>query len=122
MPWCSKFKIFDDYLSIEGKNEVESRLVILSVIKTWLGNERKTGPEIFIGQRKSTYIPARLTSYNTLFLDGDVYRENCYACPYARKERVSDMTIGDFWGIEREHPELLKQSEFDEKRESPAFW
>lgn len=68
------------------------------------------------GEEKSIYIPARLTSYNTLFLDGDIYRENCYECPYAHKERVADMTIGDFWGIEREHPELLKQDAFDERK------
>lgn len=28
-----------------------------------------------------------------------IYRENCYHCQYARKERISDLTIGDFSGI-----------------------
>lgn len=27
------------------------------------------------------------------------YRENCYHCKYARPERVSDITIGDYWGL-----------------------
>ncbi len=39
--------------------------------------------------------------YFSAFLDGLTYRENCYTCPYARGERVSDITIGDFWGIDR---------------------
>lgn len=26
-------------------------------------------------------------------------RDNCYNCIYARNERVSDITIGDFWGL-----------------------
>lgn len=38
------------------------------------------------------------TYYNT-FIDGYTYRNSCYTCPYARKERCSDITIGDFWGI-----------------------
>ena len=28
-------------------------------------------------------------------------RENCYACAYARAERIADMTIGDFWKLDR---------------------
>ena len=110
-------KFFDDYLSIEGKKRggVPIGYSFRDKKRGW-GMNARLDLRCLSGKEKSTYIPARLTSYNTLFLDGDVYRENCYECPYARKERVSDMTIGDFWGIEREHPELLKQSEFDEKK------
>lgn len=30
-----------------------------------------------------------------------IYRENCYQCQYARPERLSDITIGDFSGLGR---------------------
>ena len=30
------------------------------------------------------------------FLEGLFYRENCYQCKYARPERVSDITLGDY--------------------------
>lgn len=36
--------------------------------------------------------------YNTFF-DGFSYRESCYRCKYAANERISDVTIGDFWGL-----------------------
>lgn len=52
-------------------------------------------------------IPGRTSSYFTLFLDGHIYRENCYSCKYAQKERVGDLTIGDFWGVQKEHPEII---------------
>lgn len=29
------------------------------------------------------------------------YRKCCYGCKFARRQRVSDITIGDFWGIDR---------------------
>ena len=29
------------------------------------------------------------------------YRENCYSCEYACGERISDLTIGDYWGSDR---------------------
>jgi len=40
--------------------------------------------------------------YYNGFLNGLFYRENCYNCRYARKERVGDITIGDFWGLGKE--------------------
>lgn len=32
------------------------------------------------------------------------YRESCYNCRYASRERVSDITIGDFWGLGKSLP------------------
>ena len=36
------------------------------------------------------------------FLESLFYRENCYQCLYAKPERCSDITIGDFWGLDKE--------------------
>mgnify|MGYP005946129211 CR=1 FL=1 len=38
--------------------------------------------------------------YYRAFWGGISYRESCYECPFARRERVSDITIGDFWGLQ----------------------
>lgn len=59
---------------------------------------------------KKKLLPVQLSSYYTLFLDSETYRENCYSCKYAGEYRSSDVTIGDYWGIEDEHPELLKEN------------
>lgn len=48
-----------------------------------------------------------LDPYYYHFLEGNTYRECCYYCRYCRKERVGDITIGDYWGIEVEHPDFL---------------
>lgn len=37
------------------------------------------------------------------------YRNSCYECIFAKPERCSDITLGDFWGIENEISELKKQ-------------
>ena len=42
--------------------------------------------------------------YYNLFMDGFTYRDSCYRCPYAGMRRVSDMTIGDFWGLDKSVP------------------
>ena len=110
-------RFLNDYLSLEKERhhaiEIENYL-FRDKRRGWGMNNRidmVTGK----GTSKSINIPARLNSYNSLFLDGIIYRENCYSCPYAQKQRVGDLTIGDYWGIEKEHPELLKQAEFDER-------
>lgn len=53
------------------------------------------------GKRK--VLSARFVSYYHYFLTGASYRENCYSCPYANLHRASDLTIGDYWGIENHH-------------------
>lgn len=52
-------------------------------------------------------LPPELSSYYSYFLESEIYRTSCYSCLYAGLNRPGDITIGDFWGIEQEHPELL---------------
>ncbi len=61
---------------------------------------------------KSKNIPAGTSSYYSLFLDSQIYRESCYKCKYASQHRPGDITIGDYWGIQKEHPELLKSGKY----------
>ena len=37
--------------------------------------------------------------YINAFFDGYIYRESCYSCRYACPDRISDITIGDFWKL-----------------------
>ena len=38
--------------------------------------------------------------YYWLFAHALILRGSCYACPYACLNRVGDITVGDFWGVE----------------------
>lgn len=38
------------------------------------------------------------------FLKGLFFRNSCYSCKYATNQRVSDVTIGDFWGLGKKIP------------------
>lgn len=35
------------------------------------------------------------------FLRGNIYRDNCYECKYANDKRIADVTLGDFWGLDK---------------------
>lgn len=44
--------------------------------------------------------------YLPLFYSRCALRPSCYQCPYATTERSVDITIGDFWGIEKSLPDF----------------
>ena len=46
----------------------------------------------------------RTDAYLAAFLEGLSYRSACYQCSHARPQRVSDLTICDFWGLGAEIP------------------
>ena len=37
--------------------------------------------------------------FTNLFTSNNCLRQSCYSCPYATKNRISDFTLGDYWGI-----------------------
>lgn len=70
------------------------------------GNDRKNYCLSFwTGKSRCVYNkPAYTQYYFAGFLLGVSLRENCYQCRYARPERISDVTIGDFIGLGKEIP------------------
>ncbi len=66
-----------------------------------------TGRIDYDNGKKHRFIPAGTSSYYALFLDAQTYRKNCYSCKYASSHRPGDITIGDYWGIQQQHPELI---------------
>lgn len=49
-----------------------------------------------------------LDKYSMAFLYGISYTDKCYSCPYARTERISDITLGDSWGSDLSDEEQRK--------------
>lgn len=74
-----------------------------------------TGIAKFINGIEKTVTPEK-SSYYRYFEDGEIFRENCYKCPYANLNRVGDITIGDYWGVEKYSPELLDKGTLSEKK------
>lgn len=67
------------------------------------------GPE----QDEELLIPAHDCAYYDLFLGLKTLRDSCYSCPFAGPLRPGDLTVGDFWGVERNRPDVLESGRFD---------
>lgn len=66
------------------------------------------------GTLRTKSIHCKNSAFYILFLNSDIYRENCYSCPYTNEFRVGDITLGDYWGIENVHSELFENEKWKE--------
>lgn len=81
-------------------------------------NKKKGWKDYYISycaKNKNKNIHCRLSSFYEYFLQGKLGRENCYSCKYACEMRYSDITIGDYWGIEHVHPELFHEKKWRDR-------
>lgn len=64
------------------------------------------GVELTLKSDAGTFWKRKLPEdfYLTAFNEGLILNEACYQCKYARPERSSDLTIGDFWEIGKYGP------------------
>lgn len=58
------------------------------------------------GKSKKIVLTNQLLNYYYFYMFADSYRESCYKCKYTNLNRVSDITLGDFWGIEKLNSKL----------------
>ncbi len=47
-----------------------------------------------------------LKAYSVMFSHSLINRISCFSCKYSNYNRVGDITIGDYWGVYKYHPEL----------------
>ncbi len=51
-----------------------------------------------------------LLAYVNLFYSGKILRPSCHCCPYASIQRDTDITIGDFWNIQKTRPDFYHEN------------
>ena len=97
-------KLFEKYIKYIEKKENSK------VVNYEFRNKEKNGwgsnVKIEFENGKKRYIKGSLDSYNKTFYAAKAFRESCYNCKYAKKERVGDITLCDYWGIGNELPEF----------------
>lgn len=96
--------VFADYISyLQAK--YKSRIIELNMKDKTLGWGKQTlrirfenGEEIFNNSDSNLW--------NSIFYSHLISRPSCHECKFANVNRPGDLTIGDFWGIEKTHPKI----------------
>lgn len=99
-------KIFDDYIKILEKN-LGGKIIDLN----FRDKKRGWGALIKVSYNRNNKIREQYFSleesyYLSHFWNANNYRDVCYECNYARTQRVSDIAIGDYWGVKKHHPAI----------------
>jgi len=99
VPSTKLFKKYIEYLEEKYKAKIENY--------EFRNKDKAIWGEFFakvtMQNNKVKYINADEDPYYSNFLKGTIYRECCYECKYADMNRVGDITLADFWGIEKEN-------------------
>jgi len=97
VPSESVFRSYLDYLSQLKNSEVKE----YSFRDKTLG-WKNFGPKITFDNGEECFRTHRRDPFMIGFLRNIYLRPICYDCPFAKIPRVSDITLGDFWGVPKE--------------------
>lgn len=100
-------KLFHTYIEYLSK-KFNSR-----VVKYNFRSKEKNGWGLFskveTEDGKIRYINPDFDPYYSNFLESTIYRLNCYQCHYTNYNRVSNITLADYWGISGIHPSFYRE-------------
>ena len=98
-------KLFRKYLEWLGK-KYRGKIIYYGFRDKDVGGWSCGGKAKTKTKTKTKTIAGSCDPYYASFLRGETYRESCYTCPFANTQRIGDITLGDFWGVERFYPEI----------------
>lgn len=98
-------KIFSDYIrfvqDIKGKRI--NKIMMKDKTLGW-GNQKI---RITFEDESEWFDTPETNLWSNLFYSQLISRPSCHSCRFANFNRPGDMTIGDFWGIEKSHPDFF---------------
>lgn len=97
--------LFDEYLAWKAK-QMNGERILSYVFRDKTKYDWGTTYRLTTATATAT---ATADPFYQSFIYAKTYRESCYQCKYATVERVGDITVGDYWGILKEHPEWKKK-------------
>ncbi|MGM9568835.1 MAG: Coenzyme F420 hydrogenase/dehydrogenase, beta subunit C-terminal domain [Phascolarctobacterium sp.] len=69
-------------------------------------NGWKQGETLFFTEHHKMGAPKRQEPYMRLFLNNVIIRPSCGQCAFNNKRSQADITIADYWGIDKQFPEF----------------
>ncbi len=94
-------KIFKKYVEYIGNryNSKVTNVRFRDKTKGWLIH--KTSITFEFADRKPLIVNARRNNYFRNYLNDNISMSGCAKCSYLVRNRVGDITLGDFWGIDK---------------------
>lgn len=94
-------KVWQDYLNFLRKKYKQDIFYIITRDKKYGWSSHNETYILANGKEK------KRSTFRELFYRHYIVRESCSNCKFTNIQRVSDITIGDFWGWEKYHTEFM---------------
>ena len=99
-------RIFEEHISyIEKESKKQVKEFLFRAKSDVRIGKNQYSSVIFDDQSKDTS-SAYIQVFFNIFNENKILRPGCFRCKYANKNRMGDVTIGDFWGVEKVFPEF----------------
>lgn len=97
-------RVFEDYKKyIETK--YNKKIVRICFKDKTLGWDKFQTPRIYFNDGSNIFNVDDSKLWALIFYSHLAIRPSCHSCRFSNLKREGDMTIGDFWGVEKQHPE-----------------
>lgn len=97
-------QIFADYIRFINKYSLGRLKGLFMKDKTFGWGYQNT--RLFFQSGRSEFNTPLSNLWNNIYYDYIVNRPSCHKCRFTNLHRPGDLTIGDFWGIEKYHKEF----------------
>lgn len=98
-------QFFSEYIGFIEKKASAKVQSINMKDKTIGWHKHQAGIRIGFSNGKSWFRTLETNLWNNIFISGLASRPSCFQCRFTNFNRSGDITIGDYWGIEKVHPE-----------------
>lgn len=93
-------KMFDDYMRW-AERHYKNAISTVAFRAKKSDKDKDFMLEIGLSNGKKEMVSGFKDPYYKAFMSARWFRENCYSCPFSEKDRIGDLTIGDFWNVEK---------------------
>lgn len=96
-------KIFKDYVGWLGDTEKSkiTKYYFRNKSLSWRGDSSSAQTDMSEIKRNKN-----VSAFMNLYYGNNITCDACFNCKFTSQERVGDLTISDFWGIENDNPEF----------------
>lgn len=95
-------KVLETYLRKKDCRDNPVQRIDFRFKKIFYGKWDSKSAQIHYENGKCVTVDYDSSGFLRGFANGLFFRPSCSTCPYAKSLRISDLTIGDYWGVEKE--------------------
>ncbi len=96
-------KVFRDYIQwlSDAEKDTVKKYYFRNKAFSWRGESSAMENEASVVKRGKN-----ISAFMNLYYSNNITNDACFSCKFTSKDRISDVTVSDFWGLEKENADF----------------